>query len=201
MMNSKKVLSQALIKLCETKPLDDVTVTEITQMANMTRQIFYYHFVDKYELAKWIHLVDYYEYVMEQKEPKKVLKWTEFSYEWILVIKNHRKFYRNVYRSSKAKEFQHIMENHIYNFYVYAFHYILNGELSGELEFIIKLYTIGSRTMINEWIYKGMQISVEELCSLLFRAMPTELQVVLQQEFPRSVLMEFVEHAILHSEV
>ena len=60
MKDVRKLLAQALVEICEHKLLDHVTVTEITQRAQLTRQVFYRHFVDKYDLAKFIHLEDYY---------------------------------------------------------------------------------------------------------------------------------------------
>lgn len=60
MKDVRKLLSEALAEICENKALDNVTVTEITKQANLTRQVFYRHFTDKYDLAKYIHLNDYY---------------------------------------------------------------------------------------------------------------------------------------------
>ena len=44
------LLAQSLKDLCQSKPLDLVTVTEITKKAGLTRQAFYHYFIDKYEL-------------------------------------------------------------------------------------------------------------------------------------------------------
>ena len=59
-MNVKRKLANALLTLCNQKPLESITVTEIAQKADLTRQVFYKYFVDKYELANWIQVDDYF---------------------------------------------------------------------------------------------------------------------------------------------
>ena len=66
MTNTRQLLAQALIDICKTKPLDNITVTELTKKCNLTRQIFYYHFEDKYDLAKWVHLNDLSNFFIEE---------------------------------------------------------------------------------------------------------------------------------------
>ena len=56
----RKLLSDALLEICERKSLDHVTVTEIAAQAGLTRQVFYRYFFDKYDLAKFIHICDFY---------------------------------------------------------------------------------------------------------------------------------------------
>ena len=63
MKNNKQLLANALIEICNIKPLDKITVTEITKKAGLTRQVFYHHFLDKYELAKWVHMQDFIQHV------------------------------------------------------------------------------------------------------------------------------------------
>ncbi len=50
----KQILSESLIDLVNKKSLNKITVQMIVDNCNMTRQTFYYHFKDKYDLANWI---------------------------------------------------------------------------------------------------------------------------------------------------
>ena len=52
---TKHMLANAVIKLSETMPLEDVTVTDITNACGMSRNSFYYHFKDKQDLIWWIY--------------------------------------------------------------------------------------------------------------------------------------------------
>jgi probable dihydroxyacetone kinase regulator len=48
------VLAESLKELAVTKPIDKITIKEITDKAGVIRPTFYNHFQDKYELLEWI---------------------------------------------------------------------------------------------------------------------------------------------------
>lgn len=48
------VLAESLKSLASTKPIDKITIKEITDKAGVIRPTFYNHFQDKYELLEWI---------------------------------------------------------------------------------------------------------------------------------------------------
>lgn len=57
-MNStytKKVLADALYELLTKKQLDDIYVKDICAQCGLSKQTFYYHFKDKYELAIYLY--------------------------------------------------------------------------------------------------------------------------------------------------
>ncbi|MBQ3236429.1 MAG: TetR family transcriptional regulator [Oscillospiraceae bacterium] len=53
-LDTKQVLADALVELCRTKPLDKITVQNITDFCGAGRQTFYNHFKDKEELIEYI---------------------------------------------------------------------------------------------------------------------------------------------------
>ncbi len=48
------VLAESLKSLSTTKPIEKITIKEITDKAGVIRPTFYNHFQDKYELLEWI---------------------------------------------------------------------------------------------------------------------------------------------------
>ena len=48
------VLAESLKELSITKPIDKISIKEITDKAGVIRPTFYNHFQDKYELLEWI---------------------------------------------------------------------------------------------------------------------------------------------------
>ena len=46
-------LAQAIRECMKTTPVDRITVREIVQTCGTTRQTFYRHFTDKYDLINW----------------------------------------------------------------------------------------------------------------------------------------------------
>ena len=52
--HTKHALAAALKALMLEKPLDKITIQELTNRCGMRRQNFYYHFEDVYDLLRWL---------------------------------------------------------------------------------------------------------------------------------------------------
>ena len=50
---TKHALAGALLELLNTTTLDNITVKDIVERAQVSRQTFYYHFGDVYQLLDW----------------------------------------------------------------------------------------------------------------------------------------------------
>lgn len=53
---TKRALAESLKKLLLEKPLDRITVSDITEDCGVSRMTFYYHFKDVYDLIEWTWL-------------------------------------------------------------------------------------------------------------------------------------------------
>lgn len=51
---TKLQLAAALKTLMAQKPMDKITISELTSICNIRRQSFYYHFEDIYDLLRWM---------------------------------------------------------------------------------------------------------------------------------------------------
>lgn len=51
---TKLQLAAALKTLMAQKPMDKITIAELTSICNIRRQSFYYHFEDIYDLLRWM---------------------------------------------------------------------------------------------------------------------------------------------------
>ena len=69
---TKEALASALKKLLEQQPLSKISVKYITDYCDISRNTFYYHFKDKYELINWIFYTDMLENVNTFNDPSKL---------------------------------------------------------------------------------------------------------------------------------
>ena len=53
-LNTKQAFASALKELMKKKPLNKITVKDLTEACAMNRKTFYYHFADIYDLLKWV---------------------------------------------------------------------------------------------------------------------------------------------------
>ena len=51
---TKQLMADALKRLMTKKPLNKITIREITEDCGVNRQTFYYHFEDIYDLMRWM---------------------------------------------------------------------------------------------------------------------------------------------------
>lgn len=174
MKDVRRLLAGALVEICDRKPLDYVTVTEITQQAKLTRQVFYRHFADKYDLARLIHLHDFYYALdrMEIKEEKGMPLWGAISAVWLDVIKQRPRFYQNIYRSNADGEFKRVMRTYITEYYLGIVRRASGKKITAETEFLIQLYLAGVMEKYCEWILSGTKMPSGELMKLFYKAMP-----------------------------
>ena len=68
----KEALATALKKLLEKQPLSKISVKYITDYCNISRNTFYYHFQDKYELINWVFYTDMLQNVNSFYDPSKL---------------------------------------------------------------------------------------------------------------------------------
>lgn len=52
---TKRLMVQSLKKFMAQKPLEKISIREITEDSGVNRQTFYYHFEDIYDMVKWMY--------------------------------------------------------------------------------------------------------------------------------------------------
>ncbi|MCC8077525.1 MAG: TetR/AcrR family transcriptional regulator [Oscillospiraceae bacterium] len=92
---TKKALEQALKNLLLKKPLNKITISNITDECGINRMTFYYHFKDIYDLVEWVCLED----AKKALEDKKTYStWQEGFLNIFDAVKENKPFITNVYR-------------------------------------------------------------------------------------------------------
>ena len=156
-MITKDALGKALKVLLEKKPLSKISVKDITEYCNISRNTFYYHFKDKYELINWIFYTDMLENVNSFNDPSKL---TNSFVNVCKCLYANRKFYLAC--------FQYIGQNSLYE-YLIDFYYELwriNIDVryteSGfkltetELHLMAKMKAHSLVGIISDWVKDGM---------------------------------------------
>ena len=92
---TKRALEASLKKLLLEKPLNKVTINDITEDCGVNRMTFYYHFKDIYDLVEWVCLEDAKKALADNKTYE---TWQQGFVRIFDAVRENKPFIMNVYR-------------------------------------------------------------------------------------------------------
>ncbi len=171
--NTKELFAEQLYKLLTVKSFEKIQIKDICQSAHASRQTFYYHFQDKYDLIAWIFLQDY-QSVFEHPD----LENYENNLKRVLdIIYLKRSFYKQVF----TKHSQNSITNYIQQFDIgMGVHavkaYYKVDEITAEQMYLIKYHSYGTIHMTIEWLLHQNKMTSEEFARIQLNSMPAFLR-------------------------
>ena len=165
---TKQQLSGALKTLLSRKTVDKITIGEITDLAQVSRKTFYYHFTDIYDLIEWTLMDDAARVFQEHIDLK---DWQNDLIEVARYFYENRSLVLNAYNSISRDVLESYIEK-IVSPLVALYYQDNHGsqQLTPQDEtFIVDLYTFGIVGYFLRWINAGMKSVPYELINQLFR--------------------------------
>lgn len=167
---TKYALKTSLKKLLLKKPLDRITINDLTSDCGISRMTFYYHFKDIYDLVEWACL----------DESKKALQgkktydtWQEGLLQIFEAVYENKPLVQNAYRS--------VSRERIENYLQVLVHELIMGVVEEQARdckisqehksFIADFYKYSFVGILLDWIGQGMkkdyQAIAENICTTL----------------------------------
>ena len=135
---TKRALVASLKELMAEKPLDKITVTDLTEHCGVNRMTFYYHFKDIYDLVEWA-CVEEATRVLAGK--KTYDTWQQGFLQILQSLQKDKVFYINVYHSISRE-------------YIEQYLYKLTYDL---MIGVVEERAAGMSVRAEEWIRGGMK--------------------------------------------
>ena len=159
---TKAALEESLKRLLLKKPLDKITITDITTDCGISRMAFYYHFKDIYDLVEWSCVEDGTKALQGKKTYD---SWTEGLTQIFEAVLENKPFIMNVYRNVDRERMERYLYHLTYDLIVGVVQEKSKDlDISGEdKKFIANLYKYGFVGIMLEWIQEGMKEDIEEL--------------------------------------
>lgn len=152
---TKQVLAKALKETMKTKPLDRISIEDITGKCGLQRQTFYYHFTDKYKLVNWIFDT---EVLDEVDDYLKYESWARALEMVFTMVEQNSSFYLNALHDNFSYFYLHLMQTQrsIMNNIIEE---LLEGrEMKQEdRDFLADFYTNAYVGTFISWINNGMR--------------------------------------------
>ena len=165
---TKAALEESLKRLLLKKPLDKITITDITTDCGISRMAFYYHFKDIYDLVEWSCVEDGTKALQGKKTSE---SWTEGLTQIFEAVLENKPFIMNAYRC--------ISREQIENFLFQLTSDLIMGVVKEQEQaanttipdkdkrFIADFYKYSFVGIMLDWIKQGMKEDYEEIARMI----------------------------------
>lgn len=170
----KEKLAEAMIRLVERKPVEKITVKDIVTECHASRQTFYNHFHDKYELINWIYSMKADEILKRFEEEK---DWRECMRSLGEYFYQEKAFFMRISAYEGQNSFEQFFLKHTIDYFVsYIENKFGKRELTEELMYSIEFNSAGQVHMCMKWINEGMKIPPERMARYNVMNIPEKLR-------------------------
>ena len=154
--NTKINLGIALKKLLKEKPLEKIRIHDLTKLAGINRQSFYYHYADIYALVGDVIRTAIFETVGEHCTMD---TWEEGMLAMYQRTLEEKEFVVAVYNAIPKERIQLFLEDVLTTYMIYALKDTAGGQLLSEedRDIFIRFITYGFTGTYLQWIQNGMR--------------------------------------------
>lgn len=177
-----EMLAEALKEISATRPVEKITIKQITDRAGVIRPTFYNHFQDKYELVEWIVKTELIEPLTES--------FKSGNYREVLIntfgrMEEEKNFYMRAAAIEGQNSFDSILRTSIRGLLL---NFINIDRIQKNLPFkwltvdmMVDFYSESLSYLVSSWIHAGMKEPKDELSDVIIFVMfhsPAEMAYV-----------------------
>ena len=170
---TKYKLAYSMKECMMTTSVENITVKQIVENCNLTRQTFYRNFLDKYDLINWYFdklLLKSFEHMGQGKTVYDALV-KKFTY-----IQEEQTFFAAAFRYDSQNSLrQHDFEL-ILDFYEKLIREKTGRNLAADMHCLLEMYCQSSIYMTVKWVIGETDCTPEKLAHILIMGMPGKLE-------------------------
>jgi len=163
---TKRALEESLKKMLLKKPVNKITISDITEDCGINRMTFYYHFKDIYDLVEWSCVED----AARALDGKKTYDtWQQGFQQIFQAVLDNKPFVQNVYQFVNREQ----VETYLYS----LTHNLLIGVIEEKAvgmqvrdedkEFIADFFKFAFVGLVLDWIRNGMKKDPQQIIDRL----------------------------------
>lgn len=163
---TKRALEESLKRMLLKKPVNKITILDITEDCGISRMTFYYHFKDIYDLIEWSCLED----AAKALDGKKTYDtWQQGFLQIFQAVLENKPFIQNVYQSVSREQ----VENYLYTLTYRLLIGVVEEKAAGmdvrdtDKEFIANFYKFAFVGLMLDWIKDGMKKDPQQIIDRL----------------------------------
>ena len=155
-LDVKAAVADALLELIRRKDADKITVKDLVEVCGISRQTFYYHFKDIYDLVEWSCQEDASKALSGNKTYE---TWQQGFLQLFKAVQNNKPFIMNVYHSVSREQ----VENYLYKVTYDLLEGVVEEQAQGmsvrdeDKAFIATVYKYAFVGLMLDWIKNDMK--------------------------------------------
>lgn len=159
---TKQILEESLKKLMLQKPLDKITIRDLTEDCAISRMAFYYHFKDIYDLVEWSCLEDATRALAGKKTYD---TWSEGLVQIFDAVYENKLFILNAYRCISRDQIESFLFHLTSDLLMNVVEEKAEGTSISEEDrrFIADFYKYSFVGLMLDWIKQGMKEDYHEI--------------------------------------
>ena len=164
-IKAKEKLAEGLLSLCKDYNLESITIKQLLQYTQISKQSFYNYFLDKNDLIQYIYLT---KIIPDFDDPTKELSF----YQSMVNVFERMKKYHYFMKQALLFEGQNCLKDFIFEHcqqFDIQFHQQRFGNvpMPDTLKFATEYHAIASSSMTISWVLSDMPVSCEEMAKLI----------------------------------
>ncbi len=173
--NTKSRLSMAFLCILEKKPIQKISIKEITDACGFNRQTFYYHFEDIYSLATWT-TKEFTQLILQDVNPRG--DWKAFILAVLQKLHENDKIRNLLLHTFDNKRMHELIFDNVYALvekYCKTLPSLEKRYKDADektQKFVFYFYSTAILAVVDDWMEEGMKQSPEELVFLLEHVIP-----------------------------
>ena len=152
---TKLALANSLKGLMAKNAFSKICVSDIVENCGLTRQAFYYHFKDKYDLMNWIYYTETARFISSYNT---VEHWVDGLVDLCNYMRQNKTFYINALNTTGQNSFQEYLHDYIRDISISVIESIQNAEFEEEKwGFLTEFISTAFVGMLVRWANHGMK--------------------------------------------
>ena len=174
--STKELLGESFLELIRQKPVNKITIANITGNCGMTPPTFYNHFHDKYDLMMWLYISD----------TKKIMgqigrdgyQWRDTLLDGMRYFAEHQTELLNAFTHTSGQDafIGYLMRANVNFLCAEARKKIMTENIPEDILLMIKIYCYGTVSYICEWIADNIPVSPEKAAEIMEKCLPEPLK-------------------------
>lgn len=171
----KNSIAKSFVKLCSEKPICKITINNIIDYCEISKQTFYNYFMDKQDLMNYVYQIEVEDaiskYIKSNNDSKQIAIWV------CEACLHNADYYKTISNFNTQNNFTDFFYQYTKEFYISAI-IESHGEetLTPSIKRAIEFHCAGAEKLFIDWIKKGMIESPEELTNEIIECMPLPLK-------------------------